>query len=129
MRALDMFGAHYLIGARAAYVPCRIAPHLCVLGTTLTLDAGCLAVGRALERVWLKASALGLALQPFAAPGLLALDGYVEVRAAIRHRLASGFAAIAPGVTPLIAFRMGRAGPPSTRTNRFPVQHYVRSTH
>lgn len=128
MRALDVLGAHYLIGARAAYLPCRIAPHLCMLGTTLTLDEGCLAVGQALERMWLTASALGLAFQPFAAPGLLALDGYVEVRAATRDRLASEFAELAPGVTPLIAFRMGRAAPPSTRTKRPPLQHYIRPT-
>lgn len=127
MQALDMFGAHYLIGARAAYVPCRLAPHLCVLGTTLAMDDGCLAIGRALERVWLRATALGLAFQPFAAPALLALDGYVEVRASVRHRLASRFAELAPGLTPLIAFRMGRAGPPSARTKRLPLQHYIRS--
>ncbi len=126
MRALSAMGAHYLIGARAAYVPCRFAPHLCALVTALPLEDGCLAVGRALERAWLRASALGLAFQPFAAPALLALDGYRDVRASVRRRLAEGWAELAPGVTPLIVFRIGRAARPGVQTQRLPAGNYIR---
>jgi hypothetical protein len=125
MRALDTIGAHYLIAARAAYLPCQLAPHLCALVTALPLDDGCLAVGRALERAWLRATGLGLALQPFAAPALLALDGYREVRTSIRNRLAKGWAELAPGFTPLIAFRMGHAAEPSVRAGRPPTRTYI----
>ncbi len=125
MRTLNAFGAHYLIGARAAYLPCRFAPHVGALVTTLDLDHGCLAVGRALERVWLRASALGLELQPFAAPALFALNGYHDVRASVRGRLAEGWAELAPGFTPLIAFRLGRAPMPSVRAGRPPTGTYL----
>lgn len=126
MRALNAIGAHYLIGVRAADAPCRFTPHLCALATTLTLEHGCTAVGRALERAWLRAGALGLAFQPFAAPALLALDGYRDVRGCVRTRLANGWAELAPGVTPLIVFRIGRANAPRVRSKRRPAQHYIR---
>lgn len=129
MRTLSAFGAHLLIGVRAAYLPCRFAPHLCALATTLSLEDGCLAVGRALERTWLRASALGVAFQPFAAPALLALDRYHDVRAAVRRRLADEWADLAPGATPLIAFRMGHAPRPAVRTQRLPAARYIQSRH
>ena len=126
MRILSGLGAHLLIGARAAYLPCRLAPHLCAIVTTLPLEEGCLAVGRALERAWLKASALGLAFQPYAAPALLALEGYRDVRDSVRTRLSEGWAELAPAATPLIAFRLGRAPGPVVWTRRLPRGRYIR---
>lgn len=127
MRALNAIGGHRLIGFRAASLPCWRAPHLCALATTLTLDEGSLAVGQALERAWLSATRFGLAFQPFAAPALLALDGYTDVRAEVQSVLAKGWAELTPGVTPLIVFRMGRAAPPPVRSKRLPIQGYLRS--
>ena len=124
--ALGTIGAHYLIGARAAFLPCALAPHVCALATTLDLPDGCVAVGRALERVWLRATALRLAFQPFAAPALLALDGYRDVRPSVKRRLAQGWAELAPDVTPLMVFRMGRARAPAMRTARPPAASYIR---
>lgn len=118
MRILNLLGAHRFIGLRGAYLPCRTAPHLCALATTLDLDRGAVAVGRALERVWLCAASLGLAFQPFAGSTLLALEGYREVRDSVGRRLRSGWSRLCPDALPLMVFRIGRARPPKVRTGR-----------
>jgi hypothetical protein len=125
MRALNAVGTHRFIGFRAADLPCRLAPHLCALGTTLDLDRGAVAVGRALERVWLRATTFGLAFQPFAGPGLLALEGYREVARGTQGRLRSGWAPLLSGATPLMVFRMGHSAPPAVRTGRPPVSGFL----
>jgi hypothetical protein len=129
MRVLNGVGAHYLIGARGAYAPCHTAPHLCVLVTTLPLRSGCLAVGRALERAWLRATALGFEFQPFAAPALLALEDYGEVRPSIRHNLRKRWSELVSTGTPLIAFRIGRGASPPVRSGRLPAGEYCRPRH
>jgi hypothetical protein len=125
MRLLAAVGMHRMIGLRAAYLPCRTAPHLCVLATTLDLERGPIDVGRALERIWLRATHLGLAFQPLAAPTLLALEGYREVDESVRRRLAEGWAGICPDALPLMVFRMGRAPPASVRAGRPPVTDFL----
>lgn len=125
MRVLAAFGVDRLIGLRAAYAPCRTAPDLCVLATTLDLEHGPVAVGRALERVWLRATHLGLAFQPLAASALLALEGYRDVDERVRRRLAEGWARICPDALPLMVFRMGHARPASIRAGRRPVSEFL----
>lgn len=127
MRILNVVGMHRAIALRAAYMPCRLAPHLCALATYLPFDDGCLAVGRSLERIWLRASASGFAVQPFAAPGLLALEGYQDVTAPVRKKLVDGWRAVTQDVKPLIVFRMGRAKAPSVRALRRSVHSYLRA--
>ena len=121
MRLLAAVGVHRAIGLRAAYVPCRSAPHVCSLVTDNDLEHGAIATGRALERVWLRATKLGIAFQPLAASALLALEGYRDVDAAIRGRLADAWRGIARGALPLMVFRMGFAAPASIRAGRPPV--------
>lgn len=128
MRAANLIGAPISLALRAADLPCRLAPHLCTLATALPLEQGALAAGRALERVWLQATSWGLAFQPFAAPTLLALDGYREVSASVRERLQRGWAGLVPGETPFIAFRMGRARAPAMRSGRPPVKAFVKDS-
>jgi hypothetical protein len=118
MRALNLVGTHRFIGLRGAYLPCRTAPHLCALATNLDLDRGAVAVGRALERVWLRAAAFGVAFQPFAGAALLALEGYRDVEVTTRQRLNAGWARLCPDSTPLMVFRMGRSALPPVRTSR-----------
>ena len=121
MRLLAAVGVHRIIGMRAAYVPCRTAPHVCALVTGLDLEPGALAAGRALERVWLRATQLGLAFQPLAASALLALEGYRDVDVAIRDRLADTWRGIGRGALPLMVFRMGFAAPASIQAGRPPI--------
>jgi len=119
MRILTGFGVHRMIGLRAAYVPCRTAPHVCALATTLPApDRGAIAVGHALQRLWLRATGLGFAVQPLAASALLALDGYREVDDRVRARLAAGWRPICADGLPLMVLRMGHARPASVRAGR-----------
>lgn len=126
MHALSRLGAHYLLGLRAADALCRFAPHVGAIATNLSLNPGALAVGRAFERVWLQATVLGMALQPFAASTLMALEEYEDIRPAIRQKLAQGWAQVAPGWKPLIVFRLGRSSPASVRSGRQPLACYLR---
>lgn len=126
MRAANVIGASVSLALRAADLPCRLAPHLCALSTALPIEQGALAAGRALERAWLQATSLGLAFQPFAAPALLALDGYREVSASVRERLQRGWAGLVAGDTPFIVFRMGHAPAPAMRSGRPPVDAFVK---
>jgi len=125
MNALRHFGIHRALGFRAAYLPCRLAPHRGVLTTSLPLERGAVAVGMALERVWLEAERRGLAFQPFAASSLLALPEYREVPVKTGERLRAGCKALTPD-TPLMVFRLGRAPQPAIRTGRPHVEAYLR---
>jgi hypothetical protein len=127
MRALNLVGGHHFMGIRAGSLPSRLCPHLAVVVVGEgDLGAGARAAGMAFERVWLRASALGLALQPLAAAALFALDGYRDVRPSLRRRLAEGWARLAPGQRPMMVFRLGRAAPPPIGTARKPLESYLR---
>ena len=118
MRVLNTLGTHRFIGFRGAYLPCRMAPHVCALATSLDLDRGAVAVGRALERIWLRATSFGMAFQPLAGAALLALESYRDVEEGVRRRLASGWSRLCTDVLPLMVFRIGHARPPSMRSGR-----------
>jgi hypothetical protein len=117
MKVLRRIGFHRVLGFRAAYLPCRLAPHCGVLTTRLPLERGALAVGRALQRSWLEAESRGLAFQPFAGAALLALAEYREVPSETGERLRQGWRELTDE-TPLMVFRLGHASPPSVRTRR-----------
>ena len=68
MNALRHLGFHHPLGFRAAYLPGRFAPHRGVLTTSLPIERGALAVGVALQRIWLEAERRGLRSSPL--PGL-----------------------------------------------------------
>lgn len=126
MNLLRALGFHHALGFRAAYLPCRLAPHCAVLATPLPIERGALAVGMALERVWLRAASSGLALQPFAAPALLALPGYVDVPSTTRDRLRDAWHELL-GDTPAMIFRIGFAKPPKGRSGRPTPTAFVRT--
>ena len=125
MRALAGLGVHRLVGLRAAYLPCRTAPHVCALATSLDLDRGAVAVGRALERIWLRTTCYGLAFQPLAGATLLALEGYRDVDECVRRRLASGWSRLCADALPLMVFRIGHARPPAVRSGRPGVSDFL----
>jgi hypothetical protein len=118
MRTLAVFGVPQFIGLRGAYgpvldgaapLPARDGP-----GPRARSDRR----RTALERVWLRATCLGLAFQPFAASALLALDGYREIDKQVRRGLVDGWKRICPDALPLMVFCMGHARPASVRTGR-----------
>jgi len=129
MRVLAVLGVPGAIGLRGAYGPCWTAPHLCALATSLDLERGAVAVGRALERIWLRATSFGFAFQPFAGSTLLALEDYRDVREGVRRRLASGWARLCPDALPLMVFRIGHARVPSVRSGRPAVGDLLDGAH
>ena len=127
MRWLNWLGVHRLVGLRAGWLPAWQAPALGVLVTSLPLTPGAVAVGRALERLWLRCSLLELAFQPLAASAVLMQTSCSEGGASgqLRATLAQGWQGIAPGSLPLMVFRLGRAARPSVRSGRRPVADYA----
>lgn len=131
MRLAGLAGAPVLLGLRAAYLPCALAPHIgVVLASGATADERDLRAGRALQRAWLAAAADGLAFQPFAAPGVLSRQqsggGWVDP--AMQKRLQELLEGLAAGQSATVSmfFRLGRAEPPQGVTERLPVEHYWR---
>jgi hypothetical protein len=124
MNALRHVGLHYLLGFRAGYLPCRLAPHCGVLTTRLPLDQGAICAGRALERVWLTAQSAGLAFQPLVGSALLALPEYTDVPVHTGDRLRRGWRELT-AETPMVVFRMGYAKRPSVRTSRRSLECYL----
>jgi len=128
MRAMNFVGASQALAIRAASLPCRFAPHLGAIATTdHNLEHGAIVVGRALERLWLRATLLGLSLQPLAASVILPLyprspDGASD---AVRSSLRSGWQELTQGRSPLMLFRLGRAKPATLVASRRPVQSYL----
>lgn len=129
MRPLSWLGVHRLVGLRAGWLPCWQAPALGLLATSLPPEQGAVAVGTALERLWLRATLLDLALQPMAAAAVLPLQSAADRGASdeLRTALVTGWQAICPGLTPLMVFRMGRAAEPEVRAGRQPVEAYLHS--
>ncbi len=130
MRPLTWLGVHRMLGLRAGWLPAWQAPALGVLVSTLPVDEGALAVGAALERLWLQANLLDLALQPLAASAVLMQPSASANGAsdALRSSLAAGWQSIAPGTTPLMVVRIGRAAMPSLRSGRRPLEDYLLPT-
>lgn len=124
MRVLGLFGLHHVLGLRAAWLPCRLAPHLGVLTVDSPLEPGTISVGRALQRVWLTAEKEGLAFQPLAGAALLALAGYYAVRTVTQERLGAGWSTLTTS-TPLMVFRLGVADPVNGRAGRPPLNCLV----
>lgn len=129
MRPLSWLGVHHLVGLRAGWLPCWQAPALGLLATSLQGDAGAIAVGTALERLWLRSTLMKFAFQPLAASAVLPLQSPRDAGASdqLRAGLTAGWQAIAPGLLPLMVFRMGHADQPAVRTSRLPIQDYMAS--
>ncbi|MEO8299602.1 MAG: hypothetical protein ABI574_17545 [Burkholderiales bacterium] len=130
MRALHRLGAHQMLGVRAGYLPCALAPHLGLLMMRGLPDTLCnLQAGRAFQRLWLAATGFGLALQPMAAATTLVRqrpgDGWVS--AAVHAQLLQGLAALAPAGEDeaRMLFRMGRAPAPSVVAKRPPLDQLL----
>lgn len=127
MRPLTWLGVHYLIGARAGWFPCWQAPTLAVLTTSLSAEDGALEVGRVFERIWLRSTLLGLALQPLAASAVLPLQSDSDGGAseALRTALSSGWRSVIPDAIPMMVFRIGRAAAPKIKSSRQATEYYL----
>jgi len=109
---------------------------ICCLSVSPELDASAMVrAGMALQRLWLTATAGGLAVHPwtvstlevirlerFAGAGLSARERDAVARVAGGLRTAFG---IPPGDTPVFVFRLSKAGPPSARSLRRPWESFT----
>ena len=130
MGPLTWVGAHRVLGLRAGWLPCWQAPGLGVLSTPLTAEKGAIAVGGVFERLWLRATRLGLALQPMAASAVLPLQTAAAGGASenMRERVTAGWRdVLRASDPPLMVFRIGRAPAPVVRSGRRPLDDYLTS--
>ncbi len=90
-----------------------------------------LAAGRAVQRLWLKATAIGLAAQPISAPIFMGLHGRWDMHGYlndVEHQEAEMLLdrtidLVGPGtLIPLFMLRLGRAGEPTVRSLRRPLE-------
>lgn len=111
MRMLNRLGAAPMLGWRSAWLPIRLSPGLGLIVIPSAARSDVLAGGRALQRVWLEATIQGLAVQPYAAAGVLGLS-FVPIEPAFeraRARLRSALSDLcAPGCG-LVFLRLGYA--------------------
>lgn len=124
-RVLNLIGMHRMLGARAADLPCRLAPHVCSVANTGPIEQGAFNAGRALLRVWADANAKGLAVAVFAAAPLYALAGATDVPLALQQRLKAGWQHLIPSATPFMVLRLGHADAPKVRNCRPPASNFL----
>jgi hypothetical protein len=136
MRAVNMLGAHFVLGLRSGYLPCALAPHIGLLMLNgANEDAAQVKAGRALQRAWLATEQHGLAFQPMAAATVLlqqisALDW---VSANTQNRLDQRLQALCselnvndPAERPYMFFRLGRAPAPDEVAGRRALQYFLK---
>lgn len=129
MRTLNLLGTHYVMGVRAAWLPCRFAPHLGLVAVKGDDEGAVFAAGRMFQRVWLAATELGLSLQPFPASAIYSMAGAVaeHVPGDLQRVLAEGWRQLMPpDSVPVMLFRVGRAGAPTLTTSRRTVDSYTK---
>ena len=130
MRPLTLLGLHRLLGLRAGWLPCWQAPALGLLTAESPQDEAAVATGAAFQRLWLRATLMGLALQPMAASVVLTSQSTGVAEGAserLRSKLAEGWKSIVPDATPLMVFRIGRAEPPSIVSGRSPIASFIKA--
>ena len=127
MKPLTLLGVHHMVGLRAGWFPAWQAPGLFAIATTQDPQNGAIGAGSALQRVWLMATSLGLALQPIAASAVLSLQTDLDqgASASLRQKLISGWQRVLPDTRPLMVFRIGRAQPPRVRAGRRDLKYYL----
>lgn len=117
-RLANLVGTQHVMALRGAALPCRWAPHLCAIGAAGTASEAALAAGRLAQRLWLRATAEGLAVQVFAASPLYALPGAAPVPADFQQAHAAQWAQLCPQGRPYLLMRLGRAPAMAVRAGR-----------
>lgn len=130
MRALARIGMHHTLALRAADLPCRLAPHLgLVLCDAPNVSLRSLGAGRSLQRVWLGATAGGIAFQPMAAAIALAHQhaGGDWVSPAVQQQIRDRLQRLTGGRAECACmfFRIGHAAAPSVVTQRPGLDRFV----
>lgn len=122
MTTLNRLGVSSMLGWRSAWLPIRLSAGLCLIVIPSNARSDVLAGGRALQRVWLQATLDGLAVQPYAATGVLGL-GFVPVEPEFQPQLSRLGSALAELCGPghgIVFLRLGhaRSAPPGRSGRR-----------
>jgi hypothetical protein len=125
-RGLALIGGHRLVAFRAVSLPLLLAPNICVITTKRHDMFGFIAAGRTMQRLWLYATAKGFSVQPYAAPPLYAHVRFPGLSSAIQLRLRAKWVELVGDSLPVMLLRIGSARPPSVRSQRLPVENYLR---
>lgn len=135
-RAASHVGLSRAIAASLAALLRKVGA-ICLVTARRRSPAGYMEAGRAMQRIWLAATAQGLAVHPFGAlPQYLTKvqvepDTFLPKHAAVLRRNLERFRALFPGARdehPGIVLRIGQpVGPPSARNVRLPAEQLVRS--
>lgn len=130
MRTACSLGAHHMLGLRAAYLPCALAPHIGLMLAGATSERwATVQAGRAFQRLWLAAAQAGLALQPMAAATALARQapgaGWVSATAKTELGRVLQRLCPEPELQAYMFFRLGRARAPTAVTTRHALEHYL----
>ncbi len=127
MRALNFILVYKQLGWRAGDLPCRLSPHLGVISTRSLTDTDQINAGRSFQRVWLRSTTYGLALQPMPASVLYAQHAAIDqgILDKLQRYLQAGWEELTPMRIPLMVFRMGNAPAPEIVTGRKPLDTYL----
>lgn len=109
VKAAGNIGLAPVLGFRVAVLPNILSPGLCLLCTRDSSRRGLVETGRALQRIWLQATAEGLSVQPFAACGIYAL-GFANIEPEFSNEiktLAAGMEQLATNSNGIIFLRLG----------------------
>jgi hypothetical protein len=130
MKILNRAGGNYLIGFRSAVAPTLLSPALCLLAIEETERTDIIQAGQALQRLWLKATAEGLTLQPFAAAGILTL-GFIKLPASLaptQRKITALIRSITGNDQGMLLLRLGLtpSTPAATRNQRRAVSTFLK---
>ncbi len=106
---LNKIHLYKTLGFRVAALPTILSPTLALLCTKTTDRVAIIETGRALARVWLKATIENIALQPFAAAGIYSL-GFLKIEPELQstlEKISKMMEGISEGNQGLIFLRMG----------------------
>ncbi len=132
---LNRFGLHYIMALRGAWVPLVSANAVGAL--VIAREADHLAAGRALQRLWLSATAHGLLFQPLGALPLFLIRlhelkgaGFDGRQLAKLRSLEEALTALIPQYDPgverlIMLFRVGHGPRPKARSRRRPVDSFI----
>ncbi|WP_448212674.1 hypothetical protein [Colwellia sp. MEBiC06753] len=86
MNAFNKVGAYKMLGLRSVKLPIMLSPSLALITISDNSRQAVINGGRALQRFWLQATAQGLSVQPYAAPGIFSL-GFVKCEPEFNNQL------------------------------------------
>jgi len=130
MRVFNWFGAYAMLGIRSVKLPILFSPALALVTIESDDRLNVIKGGRRLQRFWLAATVKGLAVQPYAAPGIFSLRFVASEPEFTKeiHQVADSMDNLIANGHGLIFLRVGKTSPVAHRTNRRNWQTFFRST-